>query len=250
MLEFITDHVHCLEAFFSNPFYIGLSLLSLSAAFIVFFKFRDEKRSLKLKIAMAYGHIVLLAFPIMLFLYTMVCASPAVSCGNMGWLETAGVIIPGTLLASLFAGVVAVPALFVFSSNSRRFRGREARWLGAMARQLGIRPPRVYVVEDARPQAFSFSSVFSAVFISLGALELLSKREREAVLLHELGHLKSGSSSLKFSALLLKLATPVSARSFHEALSAEERKADNFAARLQGTRKFLESARKKVEEFK
>ena len=67
--------------------------------------------------------------------------------------------------------------------------------------------------------------------------------------LRELGHLKSGSSSLKFSALLLKLATPLAASAFHQALDAEERRADDFAAKAQGTRKYLESARRKVDAF-
>lgn len=249
MLEFITDHADCFQAFVSNPAYVGLTLLSLAAAFAVFFKFRDEVRSLKRKVVFAYAHLAFLVFPVMLFLYTMVCTSPAVGCSNMGWLDAAGIIIPSTLAASLVAGLVALPFLFAASSKSRRHTGSEAQWLDETARRLGIRSPRLYLLDDARPQAFSFSSVFSAVFVSVGAFDLLSRKEREAVLLHELGHLKSGSSSLKFSALLLRLATPLAARSFHDALSAEEEKADDFAAAAQGTRRHLQSARKKFESF-
>jgi len=236
-------------SFASNPAYVGLSLASIILAAFIFLKFRAEQRSLKRKVIFAYGFFSLLVFPLMLFLYTMACSSNPLACHAMGSLEIATILIPGTLVVSLAAGVVGIPCLFIFSTKSRRVTGREARWVQRQARRMGIRTPQLYVIDDARPQAFSFSSVLSAVFISLGAMELLSKKEREAVLIHELGHIRSGASSLKFSALLLKLATPVSAKAFHSTLSTEEKNADDLAAAVQGTRKYLNSAKKKFDAF-
>ncbi len=249
MLDFLSSHVPCLASFLSNPYFVGLSLLSFVLAFFSFLYLRREGKSLKRKVAFAYGHVAFLAFPFVLFLYTMSCTALPTACQGMDWMESAALILPATLLVSLLSGLVAVPLLLAASAKSRRYHGPEAQWLQDKARFLGVKPPRLYLVDEAKPQAFSFSSLFSAVFVSLGAFELLSKKEKEAVLLHELGHVKTGASSLKFSALLLKLLTPQAAHAFHEALSAEEKKADEFAASVQGTRAHLESARRKFEAF-
>ena len=104
-------------------------------------------------------------------------------------------------------------------------------------------------MDKAKPIACSFKSFRSAIFVSVGMLDILSKKEIQAVLLHELAHIKQRSSVLKFSSFLMNVLSPLSLLArFHHDTSKEEREADKFAIRVQRTSKYINSAKKKISE--
>ena len=101
----------------------------------------------------------------------------------------------------------------------------------------------------SRPLAFSFRSFTSAVFLSVGMLEILKKKEVEAVLLHELFHVKSRASVFKLTSALIKFSPLSFMKNFHGELGKGEGEADSFVREAQGTSLHLESAKRKMREF-
>jgi Zn-dependent protease with chaperone function len=81
-------------------------------------------------------------------------------------------------------------------------------------------------------------------------LDILSEKELEGVLLHEYSHLASNSSLYKTSNWLYSriplLHAFLDGRSLED---EEEREADAFAAKRQGTRRFLNSAKRKLKVY-
>ena len=72
----------------------------------------------------------------------------------------------------------------------------------------------------------------------------------QAVLLHELYHIKNKSSIWKFSLNQIKRFSPLSYfSSIRKSINNEERDADLFAIKVQGTKRFLQSAKKKINQF-
>ncbi len=70
-----------------------------------------------------------------------------------------------------------------------------------IAQQSGIRSPKVYIAEVGFPNAFAYSSPLAGrrVAITRPLMEILSRDELEAVLAHELGHLKHRDVELLFA---------------------------------------------------
>ena len=113
---------------------------------------------------------------------------------------------------AVLAGVLAVTALVVGRTlpvgTALRMRGAaEARALGApeleamvasLARRAGIaKAPRVFVLPLAAPQALTVGNrQSSAVAVTPALLGLLRPWELEAVLAHEIAHLRNGDTSL------------------------------------------------------
>jgi len=62
-----------------------------------------------------------------------------------------------------------------------------------LARAAGLPKPRVTIVESAAPNAFATgrSAQHSVVAVTTGLLRILNRRELEAVLAHELGHIRN-----------------------------------------------------------
>jgi len=86
------------------------------------------------------------------------------------------------------------------------------------------------------------------VFVSVGMFDLFSKKELDAVLLHELYHVKARSSWSKFSAVFVKAFSPIAWFS-SSSVEKEERAADAFAVHLQKTSRHLKSAKQKLNSF-
>jgi beta-lactamase regulating signal transducer with metallopeptidase domain len=88
------------------------------------------------------------------------------------------------------------------------------------------------------------------VHISVGMFDLLQRKEHEAVVLHELAHVRQHSSFEKFSTALARVFSPLAHfASVSERVSAEEAAADAFAAKQQGTSRHLAAAQRKVRQF-
>jgi heat shock protein HtpX len=63
----------------------------------------------------------------------------------------------------------------------------------AMARQAGLPPPKLYVIQDRQPNAFATGRdpQNAAVAATTGLLEMLSREEVAGVMAHELAHVKN-----------------------------------------------------------
>jgi heat shock protein HtpX len=123
----------------------------------------------------------------------------AAAFGGLGWL------IGGTTTALLFVFCTLLAATGVYRYGDRALLGM----LGArpfalaedpvlrsgtdkVAAQLGVRPPRLYLIEDGFPRLFAVGRgpTNSALAISKGALSSLRREELEAVIAHELAHVR------------------------------------------------------------
>jgi len=201
----------------------------------------------KSKIALIYVHLTFLFFPFVLLTANSACGTLCFSCHN-NYGQLFAYSLPATLLISTLAGTVAIPALYTRAIRRRLTKGHVFNFVKKYSRKMGVKPPQLYLVDKARPVAFSFRSLRSSIFVSIGAMEILSKKEKEAVLLHEMAHIKERSSLMKFSLLLMKL-SPFSLLGFHHDAGEEESKADRYAISVQGTDRYIMSAKKKFGAF-
>lgn len=81
-------------------------------------------------------------------------------------------------------------------------------------------------------------------------MELLSKKELEAVALHELGHIKNKSSSIKFWSFFAIMLHPLqSFETIHRNIDEEELKADQVVLEFQNTNCFLNTAKSKINSY-
>ena len=73
--------------------------------------------------------------------------------------------------------------------------------VNGIAQQSGIRAPKVYIAEVGFPNAFAYSSPLAGrrVAITRPMFSILNRDELEAVLAHELGHLKHRDVELLFA---------------------------------------------------
>ncbi|PIN81881.1 hypothetical protein COV11_00815, partial [Candidatus Woesearchaeota archaeon CG10_big_fil_rev_8_21_14_0_10_30_7] len=119
------------------------------------------------------------------------------------------------------------------------------------SKKLNVKEPKIYSLNDANPMAYSITNLNPSIFISAGLSELLSKKEMESVLLHELYHHKNKVYFWKFSINLLRIFSPLATFiSTSEPMKQEEKEADNYAINLQKTNKYLLSAKKKINKLK
>ncbi len=219
--------------------------LSISASLILLLKMFSL--STKAKIVVIYSHISTLLFPLVLFTTNIGCASVCASCYT-DVSQLVSLAIPTTFLVSTIAGFAVIPTVFVYSNRKREIKnGKVFEFVKSSSRKLKIRQPKIYSINTSKPVAFSFRNFKSAVFLSVGLFDILRWKEVQAVILHELAHIKQKSSALKLSTFFLKVFSPVSILlRFHHNNNDEERKADLLASKLQGTDKFIKSARNKI----
>ena len=92
--------------------------------------------------------------------------------------------------------------LFYIMLSFRGAKGRyiplnreEMPWLydgiASMAKKAGLKMPRVLLLDDYVPLAYSFKDT---IVLSLGLFEVLEREESLAVAAHELGHIKNGDT--------------------------------------------------------
>ncbi|MEM3390092.1 MAG: M48 family metalloprotease [Thermoproteota archaeon] len=78
--------------------------------------------------------------------------------------------------------------------------------VGELSRKLGINPPRIGLVEDLRPNAFTVGYGQRTMLVfSLGILQTLNERELAAVAAHELAHVKNNDFLFKTISVSLTL---------------------------------------------
>ncbi|MBO3810266.1 MAG: M48 family metalloprotease [Candidatus Brockarchaeota archaeon] len=78
--------------------------------------------------------------------------------------------------------------------------------VGELSKKLGINPPRIGLVEDLRPNAFTVGYGRRTMLVfSLGILQTLNERELAAVTAHELAHVKNNDFLFKTVSVSLTL---------------------------------------------
>ncbi|MDI7250331.1 MAG: M56 family metallopeptidase, partial [Bacillota bacterium] len=105
------------------------------------------------------------------------------------------------------------------------------------AERMGIRPPAVMVVPRPLSQAFTAGIMHPVVILSRPLVEQLDPEELEAVLAHELAHVRTGDHWKKWLAATVRdilLFTGLSPLPFRRLQSETEAMADAASARVTG----------------
>lgn len=240
----------CLIESVADPAKIILSAVSIGVAALLLFVLKEYKLTTKKKIALIYGHLTSLFFPLVIMGTTAVCGFFCLPCGSDMLILTL-YALPSTLLVSTIAGFILIPSYYLYSSRGNEIKsGYFKSFIKSSSRKLGIKEPKFYVLNKAEPVAFSFKNLMSGVFVSAGMFDVLRKKELEAVILHELAHIKLQSSIFKMSAFLMKFSPFSLMKSFTGDFEEEELKADEFVVKKQGTDKYILSAKNKTSEWK
>ena len=261
---FLEEAFFALETFLGDPVKAGITLAAIAIAITSLYLFKRAD-SVGSKVLLAYLHLSALFFPLALFAYSTGCSTAMASCAGNSCASIAALMcspnlikllvypLPITIALATVAGFVVIPFLHTKSSKVQELKdARLNSFAGKWARRLKLKQPKLYAVDDQKPLAYSFKSFQPSIFLSIGLLELLGLKEKQAVVLHELAHLKEDDSALKVSEKMLKFSPLYLLKEFAKKKphSPEaEKKADEFAAKAQGTGKHVKSARGKVNEY-
>ncbi|MBI5035821.1 M48 family metalloprotease [Candidatus Micrarchaeota archaeon] len=243
----MSEHViQAAAAFLSDGTKMTLVGASLFVALALVLASRNNAFSARAKTAFLYGHLAFLLFPIVFF-------AASLTCKELGMCEvslTRSLLftIPIAAILALAGGLFVVPLL-------HRARGlpadaRTLKMVRSCAREMGMAAPDVLVVDSGKPEAYSVRGLKPTIFVSVGMLEVLSKKELEAVVIHELCHLKEDSHALKNVAVFLGSFYPramAALMSPSAMISAEENKADGQAVISQKTAAHIRAAKSKIE---
>jgi Zn-dependent protease with chaperone function len=189
---------------------------------------------------MLYAHLVLVLSPLFYFALSINCSMSIVN-GLLSFctaLLTKFVIylLPPIMAVTFIAGYGLLPYIYRKIAKPMSIRNFKE-----LCKLTGIQA-ELFLVDKAKPVAFTIGK---KIFVSVGMFEMLSRKELEAVLLHELYHVKSRASWGKFSASFVRLFSPIAWFS-SASVENEECAADAFAIKEQKSGKFIESAKRKV----
>ncbi len=221
----------------------GVYAILFSAAIAIISFWRVKKKEAKHKIFWMYTHLFALTFPLVSAVFSrgchfiQMCASPTILLA-----------IPASILGTILLGYFVVPMLY-----QRLFKTKEVNSgplyekINNLSQKENIGPPKIFIIDESKPIAFSTTSWKPKLFFSIGLLELLAPKELEAVILHELYHIQNNTPKLKLLGVSLKTISPFFAFSgITNVFIREEEKADNFAIQKQGDRKYLIRAKYRI----
>lgn len=241
--------IGCIAEIPLDPSRLLLTAMSFSIALATFFIIKKFNLSAKSRVGLIYSHLIFLFFPFILFTTNAACGAFCVqNCYNNIY-NLIAYSMPTTIATSSIAGFFVIPAMFVFSSKKEMTNKNLVSFVKKYSRLMNIKTPKVYLIDKAKPIAFSFKNFSSAIFLSVGLLDILNKKEIEAIILHELHHIKSKSSLLKVSNLIFRISPLSLIAKFNSDTNEEEGKADRFAVLMQKTNKYITSAKRKLNKF-
>lgn len=238
--------MECSKIFFHNQANVFTISISIILSLISLFLLNRKSLSLMAKQYLIYSHIFFLVFPFAYYLFFNGCNALFSHCDKA---KAVFIIIMLSALVAFLAGILVAPLLFLRKITSRAILNANkniSNFVSDVSNEISIRKPRVFVLNDSKPLAFAY--IKSSIFISTGLMNLLSRKELEAVLLHEINHAKNSSSWFKLSTLFLKVSPIATFITFIDDINKEEIEADNFAIAYQKTDKYIKNARQKIEE--
>lgn len=158
------------------------------------------------------------------------------------WLGTA--ITVGALAFSLVQGIVAA---FLVRRYRRATDPRLLGLAGRVAAELGVRCPTLRICESSRPVALSGGSLGAGryVLLSTWMISNLDEEEMEAVLAHEMAHIKHRDQFMVWLGLLLRNTAfylPASRKAWSRLLLHVEMARDRLAVEMTGRPLVLASA--------
>ena len=231
-----------LEAFAADPVKLGAFLISLWLAAALYFAVGVEKNLARKTLLMKLNFFVA-AFPFSLLALSLGCSVAQLGCAVL-LTQSLLLAVPLSLVVALLLIRLLVPRLQYSGCRALPRHHTLSRFAVREAKLLGLPKPKLLVLERQVPVAYC-GERGRVIAISVGVLELLGRREQEAVVLHELYHLASRGPSFKALSAVYQFFLPFSSPAFSKDLDLEETRADDYAAARQGTRRFLNSARGK-----
>ncbi len=240
----------CTLAFFMSPLKSGIVILSFAIAIAALVMLRRLKTAdTKKRLTLLYIHVFAFVFPFLFFIFFRGCQSYFSGCDQAKAILTLLGLTAG--ISTLIALAIA-PLVFV-KRHARKSVPMQGSYWDRFAKKhaeaLAIRQPRLYALNTAMPVAFSFSLFTPRIFLSAGLFDILGRKEIEAIVLHELAHIKNRASLLRMSAHVARMLSPLSALANFlgsSTVSQEEEAADGYAALVQGTSGHLASAKEKI----
>jgi len=211
---------------------LELTIISWIIAFTLFVAWRRNSDPY-----LVYAHLVFLISPVLLWAKSATCQSflrrMLFGMCSMQTAELIMYLIPLAIIISFVTGYFVMPVVYKIRMNAKYFRN--------------FKNVPVYLIDSAKPLAFA---IRNKIFISVGMYELLTKKEIESVLLHELCHVKSKSSWQRFADSFIKIWSPFSYFSLIDSeskINKDEMRADAYAIKMQKTSRYINSARNKLE---
>lgn len=243
----------CTLAFFMSPLKSGIVALSFAIAFAALIMLRRLKAaSAKKRLTLLYIHVFAFVFPLLFFAFFRGCQSYFSGCDQTKAILT---MLGLTAAISTVIALAIAPVVFV-KRHARKSLPLKGSYWGRFAKRhaetLAVRQPKLYALNTAAPVAFSFSLLTPRIFLSAGLFDILGKKEVEAIVLHELAHIKDRASLLKLSAHIARLLSPFSALANFlggSRVDEDESAADKFAADIQGTSRHLDSAKARITSY-
>ncbi|MBI4399832.1 M48 family metalloprotease [Candidatus Micrarchaeota archaeon] len=200
----------------------------------------------RIKLTSLYAHIIFLALIPVYLVYAWSCNSALMDCPHRLFIYATIPVFIGFFIAGLFV----LPYIYSRFNSTRIVNKEILSIVKKYSEKLGMAEPAVYLTSSPRPEACTFTNIMPRIFISETMFRILNKKEIEAVLLHELAHVKNNSSLFKFSTILISYISPIARLGFNSyGLCNEENEADRLVIRLQKTTRYLKSAKVKVGRF-
>ena len=194
------------------------------------------------KVSLLYAHLVFVLAPLFYFALSVNCsfgfAKSLLAWCTLIFAKAVIYLLPVAMASSFVAGYIFIPRLY--EAKGKRLN---VKWFNRLCAKHGL-SASLFILDKAKPTAFTAKK---NVFVSVGMFEQLSRKELEAVVLHELYHIKHNSAWNKFSASFASWFSPLA---MFSGKSDDERAADTFAAKEQKTWRFVESAHRKVDNDK
>jgi len=240
--------ITCVSSFLHDPFNIALIILSLALAIIGVLLFLSARKSLSngKKLGLLYCTAFFFIFPFIFYFYAKTCGNVLYSCNRFASFMYTTLVTIGFSVVAVF---IAIPFIHGFSSRNKMLPETHPifKKMEKHAAQLALNVPRLFSIDTAEPRAFSLSHIKPSIYFTVGLTELLTKKEVEAVLLHELGHIKQRSSLMTFTNSVIRFISPIANFNlFHNELDQEEKNADAIAYAVQKTDKYIISAKEKI----
>lgn len=227
-----------MEDFLFSQQKVALLVVSLSLAGISLF-IAHQSINPRRKLMFLRTYIILIFTPLIFFALTWECGMSFLSCEPMKIL----VSLPVTILVAYLVGNILLPFLYTKTLNVKPLNHM---LINKLTKILGTKP-HLYSIDKQEPVAFARSLHKPSIYVSIGLLDLMTRKELESVLLHEAYHIKVRSPELKFSSIFTKFVFPFSW--LCNLKTDDELEADEFAVSVQGTRRYIKSARKKIRSF-